>query len=103
MSIFLICVICLFIKVVGIVVLEAISTAIEDNSWIEMALSVGCLLAFGAVAIFFYPYAILSFYNQMILPLSPLLPKITYWQFFWIRFVAGIIFMKTDYNFEENT
>lgn len=103
MSIFLICVICLFIKVVGIVVLEAISTALGDKSELEMVLSLGCLFVLGIVAIFFYPYAILSFYNQMILPLSPLLPKITYWQFFWIRFVAGIIFMKTDYNFKENT
>lgn len=103
MSIFLICVICLFIKVVGIVVLEAIYTAIGDESVLEMILSLGCLLVLLAVAIFFYPYAILSFYNQMILPLSPLLPKITYWQFFWIRLVAGIIFMKTDYNFKENT
>ena len=103
MSIFWICFVCIFIQVVVVVVAKAINVAIEDNSWIEMALSVGCLLAFGAVAIFFYPYAILSFYNQMILPLSPLLPKITYWQFFWIRFVADIIFMKTDYNFKENT
>lgn len=103
MSIFWICAICLFIKVVSIVALEAISTAIKDNSGIEVALGLVCLLALGIVAIFFYPYAILSFYNQMILPLSPLLPKITYWQFFWIRFVAGIIFMKTGYNFKENT
>lgn len=103
MSIFLICFLCLFIKVVLIVIAKAIDVAIKDNSGLEMVLSLGCLLALLAVAIFFYPYAILSFYNQMILPLSPLLPKITYWQFFWIRFVAGIIFMKTDYNFKENT
>ena len=103
MSIFWICFVCIFIQVVVVVVAKAINVAIEDNSGLEMVLSVGCLLALLAVAIFFYPYAILSFYNQMILPLSPLLPKITYWQFFWIRFVAGIIFMKTDYNFKENT
>ena len=103
MSIFWICFVCIFIQVVVAVVAKAVNVAIEDNSGLEMVLSVGCLLALLAVAIFFYPYAILSFYNQMILPLSPLLPKITYWQFFWIRFVAGIIFMKTDYNFKENT
>lgn len=103
MSIFWICAICLFIKVVSIVVLKATYTAIGDESVLEMILGLGCLLALVAVTIFFYPYAILSFYNQMILPLSPLLPKITYWQFFWIRFVASIIFMKTDYNFKENT
>lgn len=103
MSIFWICVLCLFIKVVAFAVVKAIYTAIDDNSGLEMVLSVGCLLALSAAAIFFYPFAILSFYNQMILPLSPLLPEITYWQFFWIRLVAGIIFMKIDYNFKENT
>lgn len=103
MSIFWICVLCLFIKVVAIAVVKAVYAAIEDDSGLEMALSVGCLLALLVAAIFFYPYAILSFYNQMILPLSPLLPEITYWQFFWIKLVASIIFMKTDYNFKENT
>lgn len=103
MSIFWICVLCLFIKVVAFAVAKAVSVAIDDNSGLEMALSVGCLLAVFVVAIFFYPYAILSFYNQMILPLSPIFPQVTYWQFFWIRFAASIIFMKIDYNFKENT
>lgn len=103
MSIFWICALCLFIKIVAAAVIKAIYTAIEDNSGVGMILGVGCLLALFIAAIFFYPFAILSFYDQMILPLSPLLPKITYWQFFWIRLVAGIIFMKIDYNFKENS
>lgn len=103
MSIFWICVLCLFIKIAVVAVVKVIYTAVDDNSALEMALSIGCLLALFGVTTFFYPFAILSFYNQMILPLSPLLPEITYWQFFWIRLVAGIIFMKTDYNFKENT
>lgn len=103
MSIFWICVICIFTKIVAVAVVKAIYTAVEDNSGLEMALSIGCLLALLGVAIFFYPFAILSFYNQMILPLSPLFPQVTYWQVFWIRIVASIIFAKTDYNFKEKS
>lgn len=98
MSIFWICVLCCFIKIVAVVVIKAIYAAIKDNSGIEMALGIMCLLTLFIVAIFFYPFAILSFYNQMILPLSPLFPQITYWQFFWIRIAASIIFAKVDYK-----
>lgn len=52
MSIFWICTICLFIKVVSIVVLKATYTAIGDESVLEMILGLGCLLALVAVTIF---------------------------------------------------
>lgn len=103
MSIFWICVICIFIKVVAVAVAKAVYIAIEDNSGMEMVLSVGCLLALLIFSIFFYPFAIFSFYNQMILPLSPIFPQITYWQIFWIRIVAGILFSKVDYDFKEKS
>ena len=52
----------------------------------------GCLtLLFCGIIFFFNPYAILVFYQTMILPLSPTLPQLDYWQMFWILFAWNFI------------
>lgn len=59
----------------------------------------GCLtLLLCGIIFFFNPYAVLVFYQTMILPLSPTLPQIEYWQMFWILFAWAFINLRFTIN-----
>lgn len=88
------------LRLVGYICVRATQEYAKTGYDTASAIFFGCLTFLFCVIIFFFnPYAILVFYQTMILPLSPIFPQIEYWQMFWILFAWGFI----NFRFTINT
>lgn len=89
----------IILRLCGYLCLKATSEYSKNYDGTAGVILFGLLtLLFCGIIFFFNPYAVLVFYQTMILPLSPTFPQIGYWQMFWITFVWGFVNFRFSAN-----